>query len=90
MCLGKKLTVGKIHHVKTLGAVGIPEALQPELCSTIGMSPVCCGEKDTNAVVVAGTYLWNMTHWATVTMLSWVSLRAESFAKTASSLYAIL
>lgn len=61
----------------------------------------------------AFAYLWNITHWATVTyevlaivwlfvwrgaggkreqltMLSWVSFRAESFAKTASSVYAIL
>lgn len=35
-------------------------------------------------------YLWNMTHCATVTTLSCVSFRAESFALTASSVYAII
>lgn len=35
-------------------------------------------------------YLWNMIHCAAVAMLSWLSLRADSFASTASSLYAIL
>ena len=31
-----------------------------------------------------------MIHWATVTMLSWVSARVESFASTASSVYDIV
>lgn len=35
-------------------------------------------------------YLWNMTHCATVTIPSCVSLRAESFAFTASSVYAMI
>ena len=35
------------------------------------------------------TYRWNMIHCATVTMLSWVSLSAESLARTPSSVYAM-
>lgn len=35
------------------------------------------------------TYLWNIIHCAAVAILSWLSLRAESLAKTASSLYAM-
>lgn len=34
-------------------------------------------------------YRWNMTHCATVTMLSCVSLSADNLARTPSSVYAI-
>ena len=31
------------------------------------------------------SYLWNMIHWATATIESWESLRADNFARTVSS-----
>lgn len=30
-------------------------------------------------------YRWNIIHWAVVAMLSWLSLSADSFESTASS-----
>ena len=86
-----KLTICKVDQVESLIAPRVFQALEPELASSVCMSPVCAvrmiKQRDLDG---SKPYLWNMTHWATVTMLSWVSLRAESFARTASSVYAIL
>lgn len=35
------------------------------------------------------TYLWNIIHCAAVAILSWLSLRADSRARTESSVYAM-
>ena len=41
-------------------------------------------------MMIDQAYLWNIIHWATVTILSWVSFSDDNFALTESSLYAIL
>jgi hypothetical protein len=101
-------TIRKVDQVQPLITSRVLQALEPKLACSICVSPESPGQYTASSDKgLAFTYLWNITHWATVTyealesgvctkvqelltMLSCVSLRAESFAKTASSVYAIL
>lgn len=82
--------VGEVDEIETFVGAGVLEALKPQCRCLIGMSP----RKDVRLavdkqVVNEAVYRWNMTHCATVTMLSCVSLSADNLARTPSSVYAI-
>jgi hypothetical protein len=100
--LGSALTVRKVDQVQPFIASRVLEALEPELTSSVCVSPDdgsahCMDrQKDSICVPVEHYPLGNCDlrsirfgegtrPWQVLTMLSWVSLRAESFANTASS-----
>ena len=60
----------------------------PAVCSACRLGAFVSSKVPSRRLAVA--YRWNIIHCATVTMLSWVSLSADSFARTASSEYAIV
>ncbi len=87
----KFLTICKINHVQPFGAGKIPKLRIPQVDCLGGMAAMwkvsISSAKGTTQCFCA--YRWNMIHCAVVAMLSWLSLRAESLERTASSVYAM-
>jgi hypothetical protein len=90
-----ELTICKIDQIETLGAGRVFKSLQPQLDGAVGMATT--SKKGQRMVpfklralcvsvvcVSVCAYRWNIIHCAAVAMLSWLSLRADSFASTAS------